>query len=439
MAGNRAWTLMACTMFATIAIPFIPSGCEENTILHFAGPTSAGKTSGAAGAASIWGPPSRYVLDWRATSNALESVAQSRTHTGLILDEIKALQPHEVALVAYMLASGTGKKRSRPDGSMRPTRAWETKAISTGEKKLVDHAKSSTSKRDQHLDPGTASRIIDLEMPMVEDQHGVATSREFVQEFAVAFRQNYGHAGPTFTTWLAENQDEARRRLAEYVACFRAEMVAESILPPKATAQAERIAGQFGAIAAAGALAADILGLPWNARAMNDVVLTPAEMAFDAAFAGLREWIRLNGGTTVAGTLEAVEDLVSFVIMNQHRSVDSPSFQVGEETPAGDGTRSPLSLLGWFVYSRGILQSVAVLPQALDEAGWLPDRVSRVMRHLRDEGELMCKENELRTPHRSHLGLPVRVYKIRGSFLRSRLETDSANPPPDPDDPRTMA
>jgi hypothetical protein len=407
-------------------------GYDGNTVLHFAGLTSMGKTTGAHGAASVWGPPRRYVSAWCATTNALEGVAQSRTHTGLILDEIKALQPHEAGVVAYMLASGSGKNRMRPDSSMRPVREWETMVVSTGEKKLADHARSSALKRDQHLDPGTAARIIDLEMTMVEATHGFASSREFVQAFAAAARAHHGHAGPAFVGWLAAHQDQARRRLAEHLAAFKAALAKEEILPLDATAQAERIAGHFGTLAAAGALAAEVLDLPWHVTLANGVSLTPAEAAVDAAIAGLREWVRLHGGSTVTGTDEAAEELVEFIIAHQARFGRRVSHaSSGDGTP--DETPSRMPLVGWFVHDGAELSAVALLPSALDDAGWPREKVTIVMRHLRDKGWLMARGDELRTTHRSNVGANVRVYKIKGAFFGPRLGA----PRPDPDDPRT--
>ena len=61
--------------------------------IHLFGKSSSGKTTAAAIAASIWGPPERFVRSWRTTVNGLEGVAAAQNEVLLVQDELKQAAP----------------------------------------------------------------------------------------------------------------------------------------------------------------------------------------------------------------------------------------------------------------------------------------------------------------------------------------------------------
>lgn len=85
---------------------------EENGGFHFRGASSSGKTTALRVACSVWGSQIR-LQRWRATSNGLESVAKLHNDSLLCLDELAQVSATEAGEVAYMLANGSGKIRSK--------------------------------------------------------------------------------------------------------------------------------------------------------------------------------------------------------------------------------------------------------------------------------------------------------------------------------------
>src|SRR5262249_48564482 len=125
--------------------------------VHYRGPSSEGKTTAALMAASVWGEPER-VESWRATANGLEGVASGHNDNLLVLDELKQIDPHQAASVAYMLANGSGKRRGRPHGGTRPRLTWKVLFLSTGEISLAQHVEAVGLR----VHAGQEVRLIDL-------------------------------------------------------------------------------------------------------------------------------------------------------------------------------------------------------------------------------------------------------------------------------------
>lgn len=114
---------------------------------HFVGNSSSGKTTCLNIAASVFGNP-KYVVTWKATDNAMETIAFRRNDSLLILDELSEISPSKAGEVAYMLANGQGKKRLDKDCNVRETLSWRLIFLSSGEVDLNSHMaeESKTSK-----------------------------------------------------------------------------------------------------------------------------------------------------------------------------------------------------------------------------------------------------------------------------------------------------
>ncbi|GIX21082.1 MAG: hypothetical protein KatS3mg120_2758 [Erythrobacter sp.] len=233
---------------------------------HFRGPSSSGKTTLATAAGSVWGGggPLGFASSWRATGNALEGVAFGHSETVLILDELALVDPAEAGNAAYALANGQGKARAKQDGALRRRAEWRVMVLSTGEIGLADHMRSA--RLAQRTMAGQELRLIDLAadagagMGAFEQLHGAAGAAEFADVIKEAAAKDYGLAGPLFVRrMIARGQPSgarARELLAEFVA--EARRGGDS-------GQIHRAALRFGAVAAAGELAAELGVLPWPA------------------------------------------------------------------------------------------------------------------------------------------------------------------------------
>lgn len=247
---------------------------------HFRGASSTGKTSLAWAAGSIWGGggPLGFGASWRATGNALEGVAYGHSETLLILDELALVDPQEAGAAAYALATGQGKARARQDGALRRRSEWRVMICSTGEIGLGDHMRAA--KRTERTMAGQELRLLDMAadagagMGAWESLHSMASPAAFSDTIKTVCGAHYGHAGPAFVRGIVADLAHWRAEIARQAALFVASAKQEDD-----SGQIHRAALRFGAVAAAGEVAAAMNIVPW-----------PAGTARAAALACFDKW-----------------------------------------------------------------------------------------------------------------------------------------------------
>lgn len=241
---------------------------------HFRGGSSTGKTSLAWAAGSIWGGggPLGFGASWRATGNALEGVAYGHSETLLILDELALVDPQEAGAAAYALATGQGKARAQQNGSLRRRSEWRVMILSTGEIGLADHMRSA--KRAERTMAGQELRLLDMEadagagMGAWESLHSMASPAAFSDAIKTVCGAHYGHAGPAFVRGLVADLAWWRAEVVRLAADFVASAKEEGD-----SGQIHRAALRFGAVAAAGEVAAAIGIVPWPERTARAAAL----------------------------------------------------------------------------------------------------------------------------------------------------------------------
>ena len=247
-AGNSRLVLALCCAFAGPCIGLLNA---EGGGIHLRGASSTGKTTAGSVAASVNGPPS-FVRNWRHTDNGLEGIASQHTDLLLILDEIGQLEPKHAGAVAYMLANGQGKGRSRRDGSPRAVATWRVLFLSTGEVGLSELVTQGGGK----VRAGQEVRVIDLPADAGAG-HGLfdsvpdgTTAGAFADELKQAASKHYGTALPAFLRALVADPTKARNALRQM-----RETLARELADDRADGQVRRVADRFALIAAAGELA----------------------------------------------------------------------------------------------------------------------------------------------------------------------------------------
>ena len=258
--GNSRLALAVC---AALAGPTLHLLGEENGGFHLVGGSSIGKTTAVEVAASLWGNRTKFVRNWRATGNAIESVASRHNDTLLILDEISQVSPFEAGEIAYMLGNGRGKSRSTVTGSVRPNTQWRLVFLSTGEQSLAEHMQTA-GKRTM---AGQEVRLINLPADagtgfgLFENIHGSASAQQFATELKRTTAEFYGVAGPAFVAALADAKHQA-----ELLDSIRKdiEAFANSYVPTGSCGQVLRVGKRFALMAAVGELATRLSILPWQ-------------------------------------------------------------------------------------------------------------------------------------------------------------------------------
>lgn len=277
-AGNTRLVLAVCIGFAGPCVGLM--GAEGGGI-HLRGPSSCGKSTALAVAASLYGAPQQYARTWRATDNGLEGVAAIHSDLLLVLDELGQLEPRHAGQVAYMLANGQGKARSHRDGSPRATAQWRLVFLSAGEIGLAELVTQSGGK----VRPGQEVRVIDLPadtgagVGLFDRVPRGTPAGAFADALKVASATHHGHALPAFLNALVADPAKARETLRAL-----RDGIAAALPPPGSSGQVKRVADRFALIAAAGELA--------TAYKLTGWATGEAERAVKACFSA---WLEARG------------------------------------------------------------------------------------------------------------------------------------------------
>lgn len=269
------------SLMVGLAGPLLKLCQEQSGGFHLYGVTTAGKTTAAQVAASVWGcaadpqegPEVTSIRKWYTTGNALESLAEVHNDTLLTVDEISEVDPQELGRIIYQLAGGLSKGRANAGGGLRAMRAWRLLFLSTGEKSV----RQMLSQVGQAQKGGQRVRLTDI--PADDNETGRRAilldpkgrdPKEFIQDLKAACAHAYGLAGPVFVAWLIAQAEalgtsvlsgqlrEELRQIEQRLAHGVGEM------PP----EGRRVLRRFALVALAGARAGMAGVLGWDLAAI---------------------------------------------------------------------------------------------------------------------------------------------------------------------------
>lgn len=327
------------------AAPLLSLVGMEGGGFHLKGESTDGKTTIMKAAASVYGNPDRYSQTWRATGNAIEGIASRRNDALLCLDELGELDGREAGQVAYMLANGQGKGRSRQDGELRERKAWRLLFLSTGELSLEDHAASA----GQRTQAGMEVRTIQIPSDTghhgaFEWLHGMAGGRTFADTLKANAERQHGTAFHALVAGLTNDMEQHREHLRSEIQRLAAELT-----PQGAGNQVGRAINRFALVATAGELATRLGITGW-----------PAGEAIRAVRACLKAWLAERGHLGNKEDAATLEQVRRFVTANQYaRFADwfdtshRPANMVGYRKVETDGVSFFVLPLGWAEITKG--------------------------------------------------------------------------------------
>jgi uncharacterized protein (DUF927 family) len=292
---------LALAVSAALAAPLLHPGEQESGGFHLVGPSSVGKTTALQVAGSVCGGGGirGYVRQWRATDNALESVAAAHCDALLCLDEMNQLPGKAAGEVAYMLANGAGKARAKRDGLARKPQEWRVLFLSTGEITLADKVREDGRTR---ATAGQSVRVVDVpadagaRLGLFENLHGAEDGDRFARDLKEAAARFHGTALRAFLEALTRRLDGVAREVPASIRRF-----VEARCPADADGQVKRVAARFGLVAAAGELGVSLGVLPW-----------PEGEATRAAGVCFEAWLEQRGGTGAAEVSAALSQVRAF-------------------------------------------------------------------------------------------------------------------------------
>lgn len=275
---------MLVAIMANLSNVFMKLSNTGTMIFHFYGASSCGKTTLLQVGQSVSGVasdpsagPATAIVKWDGTSAGFKGMFQQRTGIGICLDELGSLSSNDPLQFAYSVTGGQSRVLGNLKGTgNRSPLASNVCAPSSGEesfKELLERSKAGTK-------GGIFVRLLDIEM-MAEDValagESLELTRRRVNGLKAATSQYYGTAMPAYIQALLNMPDiNTPADLAVIFAAKREEcqewLMSRSGLetPPPL---ADRGAGCFANVMAAGRLAVELGILPFDVAYADNAVL----------------------------------------------------------------------------------------------------------------------------------------------------------------------
>ncbi|MBK4529391.1 DUF927 domain-containing protein [Enterobacter cloacae] len=256
--GNYA---MMTGIAAALAAPLIGLAGADGFGIHFYEQSSAGKTTTANVASSLYGNPDLLRLTWYGTALGLANEAAAHNDGLMPLDEVgQGADPVSVSQSAYALFNGVGKLQGAKEGGNRDLKRWRTVAISTGEMDLETFIATAGRKTKA----GQLVRLLNIPLSKAVRFHDHQNGKQHADALKDAYQHHHGAAGLEWIKWLANHQQQAIDTVRECEARWR------SLIPADYGEQVHRVGARFAILEAALILGSVVTG--WDVQACRDAI-----------------------------------------------------------------------------------------------------------------------------------------------------------------------
>ncbi|KFK93326.1 DUF927 domain-containing protein, partial [Serratia sp. Ag2] len=246
---------------AALAAPLIGLAGVDGFGIHFYEQSSAGKTTTANLASSLYGEPDALRLTWFGTALGIANEAAAHNDGLMPLDEVgQGADPDSVAKSAYTLFNGVGKLQGAKEGGNRELKRWRTVALSTGEMDIETFIATAGRK----VKAGQLVRLLNIPLEKAQQFHGAANGKAHADALKDAYQSHYGAAGRFWIKYLADQQQQAIAAVREAESRWR------SLIPADYGEQVHRVAARFAVLEAALLLGHVVTG--WDAQECRDAI-----------------------------------------------------------------------------------------------------------------------------------------------------------------------
>ncbi len=246
---------------AALSAPLIGLVGADGFGVHLFEQSSAGKTTTANIASSLWGEPDALRLTWYGTALGIANEAEAQNDSLLPLDEVgQGSSAKDVATSAYTLFNGAGKLQGAKEGGNRELKRWRTVAISTGEMDIETFLAAGGLK----VKAGQLVRLLNIPMEKSTAFNGLPNGKAHADALKEAWIDNHGAAGREWVKWLSANQQEAKQAVRDAQTRWR------GLIPADYGEQVHRVAERFAILEAALVTGASITG--WSEQASRDAI-----------------------------------------------------------------------------------------------------------------------------------------------------------------------
>ena len=252
---------MVLGVAAALSAPLIGLVGADGFGVHLFEQSSAGKTTTANIASSLYGEPDALRLTWYGTALGIANEAEAHNDSLLPLDEVgQGSSAKDVATSAYTLFNGAGKLQGAKEGGNRDLKRWRTVAISTGEMDIETYLAAGGLK----VKAGQLVRLLNVPMEKSTVFHEYQTGKQHADALRDAWRENHGAAGREWVRYLASHQQEAIQAVRDAQTRWR------GLIPSDYGEQVHRVAERFAILEAALVLGVAITG--WTEQASRDAI-----------------------------------------------------------------------------------------------------------------------------------------------------------------------
>lgn len=246
---------------AALSAPLIGLVGADGFGVHLFEQSSAGKTTTANIASSLYGEPDALRLTWYGTALGIANEAEAHNDSLLPLDEVgQGSSAKDVATSAYTLFNGAGKLQGAKEGGNRELKRWRTVAISTGEMDIETFLSAGGLK----VKAGQLVRLLNIPMEKSTVFNGLPNGKAHADALKEAWIDNHGAAGREWVKWLANHQQEAKQAVRDAQTRWR------GLIPADYGEQVHRVAERFAILEAALVTGASITG--WSEQASRDAI-----------------------------------------------------------------------------------------------------------------------------------------------------------------------
>lgn len=406
-AGNSRLVFAVCASFAGPALYL--TGMESGGF-HFRGGSSSGKTTALRAAASVFGGAD-FMQRWRATDNALESMAALHSDATLILDELSQVEPRVAGDCAYLLSNGQGKARMSRTGTARQSLRWRIVFLSAGEVSLADHM-AEANKRTR---TGQEIRLADIpadagkRLGIFEELHNIEGGARFANTLNANAAKHYGVAGRVFIERLASERDAAKAAMRAHMQAFMLKMREHG-----AEGQAQRVAARFAQVGAAGELATAWGFTGW-----------PEGMALQSAERCYRAWLSARGGLGNAEERDMVQQVREFL----ERYGESRFTHYARAEKADDHMPDTVNRAGFKRFTSEAADAIEfyVLPEVFKRDMCKGFDYREVAKVLKARGYIKADEGRLTLTHRLPTMGKMRCYLVLPAIFEHESEGDASD------------
>ncbi|HFP7857008.1 TPA: DUF927 domain-containing protein [Morganella morganii] len=246
---------------AALAAPMTGITMADSFGIHIYAQSTAGKSTTADMAVSLYGHPDLQRLTWYGTAYGIANEAVAHNDGLLYLDEVgQGADPKHVYKSAYTLFNGKGKIQGAKDGGNRPMENWRTVAISTGEKDIETYLLNAGVK----VNAGQLVRLLNIPIERAVELHECESGKHHADTIKVNCRAHYGSAGRHWIEYLSAHKDEARE------AYHAAQKRWNRLIPANYGEQVHRASDRFAMVEAALLTGRIITG--WSEQDCRDAV-----------------------------------------------------------------------------------------------------------------------------------------------------------------------